>query len=64
MPVVRIDLWEGRDGKIKEELIRRVTETVAQTLEIAEKSVWVILDETPKAHWGIGGKLGTEFDPK
>lgn len=61
MPVVKIDLWEGRDGKTKEDLIKKVTSVVAETLGIDEQHVWVILNETPKADWGIGGKLGTEL---
>lgn len=61
MPLVRIDLWEGRDDKTKEAIIKRVTKVVAEELGIEEKHVWVILDEQPKKDWGIGGKLGTEL---
>ena len=57
MPLIRIDMWEGRDQSTKETIIKRVTAVVAEELGIPEKHVWVILDEQPKASWGIGGEI-------
>jgi len=55
MPIVRIDLWEGRDDATKESLIKNVAEAVAKILGIAIEHVTVILQEFPKKHWGMGG---------
>lgn len=57
MPLIRIDMWEGRDQATKETIIKRVTAVVAEELSISEKHVWVILDEQPKTNWGIGGEI-------
>jgi 4-oxalocrotonate tautomerase len=57
MPLIRVDMWEGRDQKTKEAIIKRVTKVVAEELGIPEKNVWVILDEQPKSNWGIGGEI-------
>lgn len=57
MPLIRIDMWEGRDQATKETIIKRVTAVVAEELGISEKHVWVILDEQPKTNWGIGGEI-------
>lgn len=64
MPLIRIDMWEGRDPATKESIIKRVTKVVAEELDISEKHVWVILDEQPRSDWGIGGTLGSEFNTK
>ncbi len=64
MPVVRIDMWEGRDAATKEAIIKKVTKVVAEELGVAEKFVWVILDEQPKNNWGIGGTLGSDVNTK
>lgn len=61
MPVVKIDMWEGRDDAMKEDLVRKVSAAVAESLGIEERRVWVIVDETPRGNWSCGGKLGTEL---
>jgi 4-oxalocrotonate tautomerase len=60
MPIVRIDLIEGRSPERKAELIRRVTEAVAVTLEVQPEQVRVLLSELPPEHWGIGGRSVAE----
>lgn len=58
MPLIRIDMWEGRDQAVKEKIIERVTTVVAEELGISEDHVWIVLDEQPRTNWGIGGKCG------
>lgn len=55
MPIVRIDLWEGRPEEKKVELIKNTSEAIAGTLEIPIEKVTVILYEVNKNDWGIGG---------
>ncbi|ALS20463.1 MULTISPECIES: 4-oxalocrotonate tautomerase [Paenibacillus] len=55
MPIVNIQLLEGRSEEKVKEVIRNVTETVCHTLEVKKESVRVIVTEIPKTHWGIGG---------
>ncbi|MFA5867025.1 MAG: tautomerase family protein [Actinomycetota bacterium] len=64
MPLIRIDMWEGRDPATKEAIVKRVTTAVAEELGISEKHVWVILDEQPKVNWGIGGTMGPDLNTK
>jgi 4-oxalocrotonate tautomerase len=55
MPIVNIQVLEGRpENKIKD-LIGNVTDTVANTLEVPKERVRVVVTEVPKSHWGIGG---------
>lgn len=55
MPIVNIQIMEGRpEGKVKE-LIHNVTEVVSATLDAPKQNVRVLVSEVPKTHWGIGG---------
>lgn len=55
MPIVRIDFLAGRPPEVKAKLIARVTEVVADTLDVRLEQVRVLLTEVPPEHWGIGG---------
>ncbi|MEE9191951.1 MAG: 2-hydroxymuconate tautomerase family protein [Candidatus Aerophobetes bacterium] len=55
MPLVKIDMWEGRSEETKEKLIRDVSDTVARTLDVSLDHVTVILYDVPKSNWGVKG---------
>jgi len=55
MPLVKIDMWEGRSEETKEKLIRNVSDTVARTLDVSLDHVTVILYDVPKSNWGLKG---------
>ncbi len=47
MPLVRIDLFEGRPEEMKENLMRRVSETVAEVLQVPLDHVQCVLNDVP-----------------
>ena len=55
MPVVRIDLWKGREKETKKELIKKVTSAVVDAIDCPIEAVQVIINEVDKDNWGIGG---------
>jgi 4-oxalocrotonate tautomerase len=55
MPIVNIQLLQGRPEEKVKEVIENVTETMVQTLGVKKENVRVIVTEIPKSHWGIGG---------
>ncbi|MHC5215490.1 4-oxalocrotonate tautomerase [Enterococcus sp. LJL128] len=55
MPLIHIEIMEGRSEEKIERLIAEVTETIESVLEVPEQNVRVIVSEVPKTHWGIGG---------
>lgn len=60
MPIVNIQVLEGRsEDKIKE-LMENVTNTVSETLDSPKERVRVLVSEIPKTHWGIGGVSASE----
>ena len=60
MPVVKIDMWEGRTLEQKDALIREVTEAIVKALDVNPVNVVVILNEVSKDHWGVGGERSSK----
>jgi 4-oxalocrotonate tautomerase len=56
MPIVRIELLQGRAPAVKTELIARVTDAVVKTLGVDQGQVRVLLYELPPEHWAVGGQ--------
>jgi 4-oxalocrotonate tautomerase len=55
MPTVHINLLSGRTTEKKEELITKVTDAIADTLQIPKDRVHILLHELPKENIGHGG---------
>jgi len=62
MPIVQISLVSGRTSEKKEELIKNVTDAVADTLRIPKERVHVVLNEMPKENLGRGGVPLSKID--
>ena len=56
MPIVQVNLIEGRAPSQKEALIASVTDAVVASLDAPRESVRVLINELPAAHWGVGGE--------
>lgn len=60
MPIVQIQLLEGRSVEQKKKIIQGVTAAIVQTAQVPMDNVRVILIEVPPSHWGTGGKTKAE----
>ena len=56
MPVIQVTLMEGRTDDQKEALIAALTEAAFSSIGAPRERVRILLNEIPKAHFGIGGK--------
>ena len=63
MPIVHISMLPGRTPQMKEELILKVTDAIAEALKIPKDRVDIILHEVPKENVGHGGVPLTK-DPR
>ncbi|OGC11716.1 hypothetical protein A3K48_04390 [candidate division WOR-1 bacterium RIFOXYA12_FULL_52_29] len=58
MPIVRIEMWAGRDKETKAKLIQEVTKTVCEVAKSPPEAVIVVIEDIPKENWGQNGKQG------
>ncbi|GAB7389170.1 hypothetical protein BSNK01_30080 [Bacillaceae bacterium] len=61
MPIVNIQVLQGRPEEKIRELISNVSETVSATLGVPKERVRVLVTEIPKTHWGIGGTPASDL---
>lgn len=60
MPVVHIEMFEGRTIEQKKNLVKKVTTALVETINCPEEAVIIIIKELPKTNWATGGKLASE----
>lgn len=60
MPLIQINIMEGRPPEKIKALIENITDTVVETLDAPKQSVRVLVTEMPKTHWGIAGVPASE----
>ena len=60
MPVIHIELWEGRSLEQKRELVEVLTRETARIMGTEADSIYVVIAEVKKENWGAGGRLCSE----
>lgn len=60
MPVVTVQLWEGRTLAQKRALVRAITEAMVEHGGAKPDALHVILQEVPRENWGRAGVLGVD----
>ncbi|MDW8033413.1 MAG: 2-hydroxymuconate tautomerase family protein [Nitrososphaerota archaeon] len=60
MPVVIVEMWEGRTEEQKEKLIKGITKAFE---EIGVKPEWlhIIIHDVPKSNWGLSGQQASKI---
>jgi 4-oxalocrotonate tautomerase len=57
MPLIRVEMFPGRDTEQKRALAAELTEAFLRTCGGNREGVWVIIDEVSRDHWAVGGEL-------
>lgn len=57
MPIIRVELWEGRDLVQKRRLARELTDTVARITGCDPATVRVLINDYSPEDWAVGGTL-------
>lgn len=60
MPVVTVQMWEGRTLEQKRALVRAITEAMVEHAGAKPESLHVIIQEVPLENWGRAGVLGVD----
>ena len=63
MPVVTVEMWEGRTIEQKKKLVEGIT-SVMTNMGIPSEAVHIIIKDNPKHNWATGGKLASEALPE
>jgi 4-oxalocrotonate tautomerase len=62
MPIVNIQIMQGRPPEKIKSLIASVTEVVSAELNAPKERIRVLVTEVPKTHWGIGGVAASDME--
>ncbi len=57
MPVVQVNIKDGRTLDQKREIVRRMTKVLVEVCGSVEERVHVIINEVDEDSWGRGGQL-------
>lgn len=63
MPIIRVEMFEGRDPDTKQELVKSLTSEMVRITGCGETSVNVIITDVKKENWGMGGDLASQKFP-
>ena len=59
MPVVTVNMWEGRTVDQKRQLVESITSSF-EKIGTPKEAVHIIIKDIPKHNWAHGGKLVSE----
>ena len=60
MPIVTIELIEGRSVEQKREMARKITETIVEITKIQQDAVEIIFNDIKKENYSKGGLLAID----
>ena len=61
MPFVNIRILKGHSKQRKDEISRRVTETIAEVAQLPKEAVWVVFEDVESDDWYVGGDSVTDI---
>ena len=62
MPVVIVEMWEGRTNEQKEKLIKGITKAFEE-IGTKPESLHIVLHDVPKTNWGNKGEQASKLSP-
>ena len=60
MPIVRIEMFEGRTHAQKQELARAITEAVVNIAQTTPEATIVVFQDVSRDNWSTAGKLESD----
>ena len=59
MPIVIVEMWEGRTVEQKRQLAEGITSVMAK-MGVSPEAVHIIIKDNPKHNWATAGKLASD----
>ena len=63
MPVVIVEMWEGRTVEQKKQLAKDITSAFVK-IGTPQEAVHIVLKDNAKHNWAIGGTMASEKFPE
>ncbi len=60
MPIIRVEMFEGRAIEQKRELVQVLTRETARIAKCEPADVYILIEDVKKENWGAGGQLCSE----
>ena len=60
MPIVIVEMWEGRTVDQKRTIVEGITTTFEQ-IGVPPEALQIVINDIPKHNWAIAGKLASEM---
>ncbi len=60
MPIVIVEMWEGRTIAQKRTIVDGITTTFEQ-IGVPPEALQIVINDVPKHNWAIAGKLASEM---
>ncbi len=60
MPFISVRMLEGRDQEQKRELVKAITDSMAEICGADPQHVHVVIDEIPKSNWAREGVMAAD----
>ena len=64
MPVIRVEMFEGRTNDQKKNLVKGLTKSFIDVCGGHAVGVHIVIQEHKKENWGVGGILSSEVTSK
>jgi 4-oxalocrotonate tautomerase len=61
MPVIIVELWEGRSPDQKRRLVKAFTEAMVEIANASPEHLHIIFHDVPKESWGRNGVLAPDL---
>jgi len=63
MPLITVELFEGRSVDQKRQIVEELTKTMCDITGGNPSAVQVMIRDVPKSNWGFGGELCSDLFP-
>lgn len=55
MPIIQMNLLEGRSAEMKRQAVKAVTVALVETLDVRPDQVRILINELPNENFAVGG---------
>ena len=63
MPVVIVEMWEGRTAEQKGKLIKAINRAFEESLGTKPEALHIVIHDVPKINWGTKGEQASKASP-